>query len=123
MQDLHVCSRLVQLRELTRRNIRCAAGGRCRWADRACSGCCPARPARRARASQLQRRSPPALPPARPHPCHALPRPRRELLRDFSYNGIRALITLAVAICLGTLYANQGQEVGTYTGARLAGGE
>jgi ABC-type multidrug transport system permease subunit len=61
MQDLNVCSSLVQLRELTRRNV-------------------------------------------------------RELLRDFSYNGIRTLITLAIAIALATLYANQGQEVGTYAG-------
>lgn len=49
-------------------------------------------------------------------PNTLLPGFPRELLRDFSYNGIRTLITLAIAICLATLYANQGQEVGTWGG-------
>ena len=134
MEDLYVSSRLVQVKELTRRNIRCARSAGW-WPPGAALGGGGSGPAGveraghplpacwlqcyllncRALAPPLHRHTPPALTPNKLR-C-------RELLRDFSYNGIRALITLAVAICLGTLYANQGQEVGTYAGALpLAGG-
>lgn len=39
----------------------------------------------------------------------------RELVRDFSYNGIRALITLVLAIIFATLFKGRGKTTEQYT--------